>query len=158
MKELKIELKVGGNGTAGSTTSQLYYPYGICIDVNNGLYVADQYNHRIQRFVSGSTTGVTICGTSGSAGSWSYQLNYPTSVTVDQFSNIFIMDAGNIRVQKWVYGAAYGTTIVPSGFSSPKGIALSPYSHIAVADQSYHRIVQFTVDCRMFIFLTLLIN
>ncbi|CAF4408868.1 unnamed protein product, partial [Adineta steineri] len=36
---------------AGSTATQLYYPLAISFDSYGNIYVADQYNHRIQMFL-----------------------------------------------------------------------------------------------------------
>ena len=43
---------VAGNGTAGSAPNLLYTPYGIFVDVDLSLYVADFNNNRIQVFRS----------------------------------------------------------------------------------------------------------
>ena len=40
---------VGGNGQ-GDGSNQFFYPSGLSFDVENNLYVADSWNHRIQRF------------------------------------------------------------------------------------------------------------
>ncbi|CAF4602830.1 unnamed protein product, partial [Rotaria socialis] len=43
----------GSMGTAGSTSTLLYYPYDVQFDGYGNMYVVDHYNHRIQRFPSG---------------------------------------------------------------------------------------------------------
>ncbi|CAF4985178.1 unnamed protein product, partial [Rotaria magnacalcarata] len=40
---------LGGNGE-GAGANQFNYPYGLSFDRHGNLYVADQYNHRVQRF------------------------------------------------------------------------------------------------------------
>ncbi len=40
---------VGGNGQ-GEKANQLNYPMGLSFDRQGNFYVADHYNHRIQRF------------------------------------------------------------------------------------------------------------
>ncbi|UJR18997.1 hypothetical protein I4U23_022127 [Adineta vaga] len=57
---------VAGIGYAGSGSSMLYYPWGIFVDINFDLYVADSYNNRIQLFRSGQLNGITAAGTSSS--------------------------------------------------------------------------------------------
>lgn len=42
----------GGNG-AGSTPERLNNPWGIYVDVNGSLFVADRNNHRIQLWETG---------------------------------------------------------------------------------------------------------
>ena len=67
---------------------------------------------------------------------------------MDQYSNLYIMDAGNNRVQRWASGATYGVTIVSATFSNPKGFAFDSSGNLAVADQYYHRVPLFHVNCR----------
>ncbi|CAF0986837.1 unnamed protein product [Adineta steineri] len=43
------EIAVGGNGR-GSQSNQFHYPSGLSFDDEGNLYVADHYNHRIQKF------------------------------------------------------------------------------------------------------------
>lgn len=70
----------------------------------------------------GSISGITVAGTTGSAGPWSYQLSSPTSIAFDQYGYMYILDQGNNRVQKWFPGAAYGTTVISASMSSPYGM------------------------------------
>jgi sugar lactone lactonase YvrE len=50
------------NSTPGSASNALNNPIGIIIDDNDNLYVADAYNHRIQLWSNGSSSGRTIAG------------------------------------------------------------------------------------------------
>jgi hypothetical protein len=60
---------------------------------------ADTENHRIQKVLSGSTTGTTIAGT-GVSGSDSSRLYSPNGVYVDLLGNLYIADTYNHRIQK----------------------------------------------------------
>ncbi len=44
---------MAGTGTAGSSLTQLYYPWGIYLDGSNSIYIADYYNHRVQKYMAG---------------------------------------------------------------------------------------------------------
>ena len=99
----------------------------------------------------GNLVGETVAGLTSTAGSWSYLLNYPTAVTMDQYSNLYVMDAGNNRVQRWSPGATYGVTVISATFSNPKGLAIDPSGNIGIADQYYHRILLFSINCRKLI-------
>ncbi len=92
--------------------------------------------------------GTTIAGESGVAGSWSYQLSSPVAITFDQYENMYIMDSGNNRIQRWWPGSTYGVSVVLGSFSNPRGMAFDPFGNLAVADYSYHRVVLFSVGCR----------
>ena len=82
------------------------------------------------------------------AGSWAYQLSSPVAVVLDQYDNIYIMDATNNRIQRWRQGATYGVTLVSATMSSPRGIAIDGSGNLLVADSNYDRILLFPVYCR----------
>ncbi len=94
------------------------YPWGIYVNVNYTLYIVDQGNHRVQKWERGelcfifnssshlslarhigAANGSTIAGQSGVPGGWSYQFSSPTSITFDQYGNMYVMDSGNNRIQ-----------------------------------------------------------
>ncbi|CAF4509239.1 unnamed protein product, partial [Rotaria magnacalcarata] len=54
-----------GNGTAGNGTNQLSCPLGIYVDQSMALYIADSRNGRIQKWLSGASTGTTVGGANG---------------------------------------------------------------------------------------------
>ncbi len=60
---------------------------------------------------------------------------------------MYILDAGNNRVQRYTAGASSGTTIISASFSNPRGIAFDPYGNIAIADYSYARVVKASIYC-----------
>lgn len=49
----------GGNG-AGNTADKLNGPWGIYVDSNQAVFVADRNNHRIQRWNNGEREGIAI--------------------------------------------------------------------------------------------------
>lgn len=100
--------------------------------------------------IIGATSGNTIAGESGVSGSWSYQFNLPTAMIFDQLQNMYVMDSGNNRIQKWTPGATYGITVVAATMSSPRGMKFSTTGSLVVADMSYHRIISFALMCRKF--------
>ena len=119
------------------------------MDTNNTLYIADYNNHRIVKWVQGAILGTTVAGQTGVAGSWAYQLYYPTYVIMDQFGFIYIMDSSNLRVQKWWPGANYGTTVVAaSSMSGPRGLRFDPFGNMVIADVGMSRVLSFAVVCR----------
>lgn len=95
---------VGGNitGSSGNSSTQLYRPEGLTVDPMGNIYVADTYNHRIQLFLNGQTTGITIAGIAGTPGSNSTLLNLPYGVALDSQLNLYVVDSNNHRVQKFL--------------------------------------------------------
>ena len=86
---------VAGIGCAGSTSYMLSSPYGIFVDTNLDLYVADYGNNRIQLFKAGQSNGSTVAG-NGAANTTT--LSCPTSIVLDADKYLFIVDACNHRI------------------------------------------------------------
>ncbi|CAF0996966.1 unnamed protein product [Adineta steineri] len=105
----------GGNGN-GNALNQLSYPVGVYYDYlyTNSLYVADSSNNRVLKFPSNSTSanyGTVVAGGNG-PGIGANQLNDSRSIVVDSNGTLYIADAGNNRIQRWLQNATNGTTIV----------------------------------------------
>jgi hypothetical protein len=107
----------GITGQIGSSSFLLHGPAGLFIDALGNLYVADLYNDRIQLFVKGSKTAITVAGTGG-VGISNNQLRYPLDVFVDTDStsnNLYVADYMNGRIQKWnLNDNTTGTTVIDS--------------------------------------------
>ena len=89
---------VTGNGAPG--TISLSCPLGVVLDADNHLYIVDYGNHRIVR-QSRSHGFRCIIGCFG-AGSAPDQLWDPRSMAFDSYGNIFVVDAANNRIQKFI--------------------------------------------------------
>lgn len=98
--------------------------------------------------VVGGNSGQTVAGTTGDTGPWSYQLSNPTSITIDQFGFLYILDFSNQRVQRWTQGATFGTTIVAAPMSNPYGMDFDRVGNIYIADTSNQRVLSFSLTCR----------
>jgi len=108
-----IIVTIAGNGAGGysgdggsATSAQLYYPYAVSVDASGNVYISDEQNHRIRKvnpstgFIS-SIAGTGTAGYSGDGGpATSAELNYPTGVSVDISSNVYILEWGNHRIRK----------------------------------------------------------
>jgi hypothetical protein len=85
----------------------------------------------------------------GIAGTGNAQFNAPADVAVDASGNVYALDSGNARVQKFsksgAFILAWGATGSANGqFNQPKGIAVGPDGSVYVADTGNHRIQKFT--------------
>ena len=94
----------GGDSNGPAVNAQIYHPYALAIDGAGNLYIADSYNYRIRRVVSGGTittlTGNGSANYSGDGGpAGSAQLGLPTGAAVDSAGNVYIVDDGNGRVR-----------------------------------------------------------
>ena len=136
----------GGNGT-GDSAKQLSNPAALWLDVNGNIYVADSYNHRVQKWTQGATSGITVAGGNG-LGSDSNQLNYPTGVFVDTVGNVYVADQRNNRIQKWLPGATSGITVAGGNgrggamnqLNIPLGVFVDAANNIYVADNENNRV------------------
>ena len=104
----------GISGSPGSANNQLSFPYDIFLDYANNLYIADRGNHRIQKYLFGSSIGQRVAG-NVTGGSSSDKLSAPSRVLVDSNENLYIADVHNHRIQFWLKGANFGTTIAGTG-------------------------------------------
>jgi hypothetical protein len=106
-------LTVAGGNRKGNGINQLYNPWGLYVDDDQTVYVADESNHRIVEWKSGATSGQVFAGENGE-GSGAHQLSYPYDVIVDkERDSLIICDSSNKRVVRWPRrNAASGETII----------------------------------------------
>lgn len=94
----KIGTTIVGNLSNSSALDQLYFPYGIDIDADGNLLIADCGNHRILRWKPNALQGELVFGGQG-PGKGLNTLHHPLAVCVDRKMNrIFISDYGNRRI------------------------------------------------------------
>ena len=74
---------------------------GIAVDDAGDVYVADFYNHRIQKFTA---DGVFLTAF-GAPGQGAGEFNHAIAVAIAPDGTVFVADFGNNRIQKWRPGA-----------------------------------------------------
>lgn len=106
----------GVTGSSGVAANLFAHPYCLALGSSNVVYVTDQPNHRVQKWIINATTGSTVAGqSSGVLGSTLKQLSYPSDLVVDASDNLYIVDGGNDRVVYWANGASSGTIVAGTG-------------------------------------------
>lgn len=90
------------NGSAGSTSTELRGPTTATLDPMGNLYVADRDNNRMQFFMVRQSNGTTIAGATLVWGTNAIIFSSPWSVTLDSQLNLYVADAGNTRIQKFL--------------------------------------------------------
>lgn len=90
----------GGNGE-GDDINQLSYPWGLFVDDEQTIYVADQSNHRVMLWRRNATCGQVIAGGNRS-GNKAHQLCNPRDVIMNKKTgSLIICDNGNERIVQW---------------------------------------------------------
>jgi uncharacterized protein (TIGR03437 family) len=159
---------IAGNGVAGfagdsgpSNTALLSHPYGIAIDAQGNLYVADLGNARVRKISTDGTIrtvaggGTITPGGNGDGGlATGAQLLQPRDVAVDPDGTFYISDFGAHRVYRVTPGGIL-TTVAgtgSAGFSgdsgsaqlaqlkSPAGLASDTNGALYIADSANNRI------------------
>ena len=109
----------GVSNVSGTDRMHLDMPVDLALDYQGTMFIADRYNHRIQKYVRGSMNGTTVAGFgNGTNGTSLYGLIQPVHVIVDDEENLYITDSGNNRVLSWSRNASSG--IVIGGFGKKK--------------------------------------
>ena len=137
-------------GSQGSHNGEFRSPKGIATDSSGNIYVADAGNNRIQKFDSsgnfvwwlGFNNGSKTVGTHndsvlmnpGTAGSALGQFNNPQGVTLDSSGNIYVVDTGNNRIQKFDSSGVYQSQVGP--FSNPTSLIVDSSGNIYVSNSS----------------------
>jgi len=119
----------GGNGR-GMGANQLNSPASVWVDTYGAIYVADIFNHRIQKFPATSTSataGTTVAGGNGS-GAAANQLSQPYGVIVTGTGAIYVADRNNHRIQKWE-SARVTPTFTPNAAGSYTAKVTDPYGN-----------------------------
>lgn len=135
---------IAGVGIAGSEAHMLNDPYGIFVNTNFDLYVADSLNDRIQLFPLGEINGITIVGSANNI-----SLKHPTGVVLDANNNMFIVDSLNHRIiAETPYGfrcivACTGMGNSLDKLGQPASMTFDSFGNIYVTDRYNDRVQKF---------------
>ena len=144
-----ITTAVAGNGSPGSSPNRLTYPYGIFVDVDFTLYVADFGNNRIQRFLPGQLNGTTVAG-AGAAAPGNITLAQPNFITLDGDGYLYILEYGSGRLIgsgpngfRCVAACTNTPGVASDQLITPANFAFDSHGNIFISDMGNSRIQQF---------------
>ncbi|CAF1264280.1 unnamed protein product [Adineta ricciae] len=136
-------ITVAGGKGFGDKLDQLADPYGIFLDDNDTIYIADRSNHRIVMWEQNAIMGQWLAGYKED-NARSMPLNMPQDLVVDQNGTMHISDGGNYRVVRWNRGAQEGEVIVDH--IQAVGIAQDNTESIYVSEYADGRITKWSKD------------
>jgi sugar lactone lactonase YvrE len=133
-----VKVAVDGTQTtvlSGTVLSKpLNLPTGVAIDGLGNLYVVDWGNSRILKYISGTTSVVTV------------GVGSPNYIAVSDTGNLYIADPGNNRIVKLnpagVQSTVLSGTILGASFPSLSGIAVDGSENLYLSDFSHQRLVR----------------
>lgn len=151
---------IGSNDSSSGTSPHFTYPFGLAIDSNGTIYVADTYNHLIRQISQGGA-GIsvsTIGGTAGVRGNsdgtpGNSRFAFPTGIAVLAPGVIYVADSGNSTIRRvagnntttyagtaGVSGTAEGAALTAARFNQPNGVGVDSAGVVYVADTFSHTI------------------
>ena len=150
-----------GNADGAAAVAQFKSPYGVAVDKDGNVYVADSQNHLIRK-VTPSGTVSTLAGTGArgyadNAVGTLAQFDLPTGVAVDKAGNVYVAENTNQRIRKVTPGGAVSTLPAPAWagyaddidgtkaeFYYPRSVAVDKNGYVYVADALNHCIRKVT--------------
>ena len=160
---------VAGNGEADysgdgqqATTAEINAPYGLVVDREGNLFIADTYNHRIRKVtpqgVINTVAGLGTPGYSGDGGRATSAQIDSVGLAMDLDGNLFIGEPNNHRVRKVTPQGIISTVAgngTPGGegdggratsaqLSGPRGIAVDSAGNLFIAESYGNRVRKVT--------------
>ena len=168
-----IASTIAGTGTAGfsgdggaATEAQVNLPFGIAIDGDGNVYVADTNNNRVRKVDrDGIITTVAGTGARGFGGdggpATAAKLDAPAGLAIDGNGDLYIADQGNNRVRR-VDASGVIATIAGNGaarprpgraaakvkLSAPEGLALDRRGYLYVSEFAGAQVIKIAPDGR----------
>jgi tripartite motif-containing protein 71 len=113
-----------GDGTQGSGDAEFNSPNGLVLDATGNVFVADSWNHRIQKLAPDGTF-IAKWGANngdGTQGSGNAEFNAPYGLALDTAGNFYVADTNNHRIQK----------LAPDGSFIAKWGALNEWTDLVI--------------------------
>ncbi|CAF4935675.1 unnamed protein product [Rotaria socialis] len=128
----------GGHGN-GDATNQLYRPFGLFVDDDQTVVIADYYNHRIMQWKNGDTANGQVVAGGNGQGNGLHQLYRPTDVLIDKETDSLII-CDDKRVLRWSRrsGTTQGEILIDN--IDCYGVAMDDQRNLYVSDVAKHEV------------------
>jgi len=130
-----------GTGSEGSGADQLGWAWGLGVDRNNNVYIADSTNNRVKK-----------CDPNGNCSIFVTNLNFPTDVAVDSTGKVYICNAFDFTVLQYsstgnllqTFAGISGVPYVTDDryFNAPSGIAVDTGGNIYFTERYGYRLIK----------------
>lgn len=159
---------LAGTGLSGflngsGSVARFSFPYGLTLDADGNVYVADSNNNRIRKVTPGGSVstyaGSGAIGAANASSSSSATFNSPQSVVI-LGGSLFVADSSNDLIREIVMSADSSTRTVSTfagsttgfadgngtlaQFNTPSGLGTDGAGTLYVADEQNHRIRKIT--------------
>ncbi|CAF3796314.1 unnamed protein product [Rotaria sp. Silwood1] len=136
---------VAGGNAYGSEMNQLSNAYGLCLDDDQTIYIAEYSNNRIVEWKYGATTGRVVAGGNG-CGNRPNQLYCPTDVIIDkERDSLIICDYVNRRVVRWPRQNGTKGEIIISGVLC-WGLTMDNDRFLYIVDYDKHEVKRYRME------------
>lgn len=146
---IKVWGSFSGHDSTSAPSGTFNEPWSLAVGPDGAIYVADTWNHRIQKF-SSQGEFITMWGYFGQAET-PFALWGPRDVVVDADGRVLITDTGNKRVVIFDANGNYldqfgSAGLAPGQFDEPVGMAFDDQGRLFIADTWNQRIQAFEPD------------
>ncbi len=136
------------DGQAPPTTGTFNEPWGVAVDSAGNIFVADTWNHRVQKFdVNGKF--LLAWGVAGLSSEGPDRLWGPRGIAVSPAGRVYVTDTGNKRVAVFDANGKFLFEFGTEGdarLDEPVGIAIGPDGRVYIADTWNMRVAVYSAD------------
>jgi sugar lactone lactonase YvrE len=100
-KNAKEGIIVASGNDQGSSLTQLSSPQGVIVDRFGQIYVLDRWNDRVMCRYKGVKEGTIVIGQNENEQQQPNELDAHVSLSLDRQGNLYVVDRGNHRIQKF---------------------------------------------------------
>jgi DNA-binding beta-propeller fold protein YncE len=139
-------LQIGGG--VGNGNGQFNNPWGIAADASGNVWVTDTSNNRVQEFNSSGVFLRQLPCASGACGSGNapgvFAANSAIGIALDTVGNVWVVDAGNCRVEEFSASGAYLSQFATGCNQSM--LAIDGGNNFWIADPGGQRVVKYNTS------------